>query len=587
MSETNSVEEKKPKQVKRYAIKSTTRELAPRFSIDYAGELNPAQLAAVQNIQGPQLVIAGAGSGKTRTLVYRVAYLVERGIPPEQILLLTFTRKSAQEMMRRAAHILDDRCRAIKGGTFHSFANIILRRHAPTLGFESSFSIVDRGDAADILNIVRSDSGYASKDKRFPKKNTILNIISKATNTGSSIHDVLEKDYPQFLREEDKILSLAEHYAKYKASRSMMDYDDLLVFLRKLLSEHPKICRAVSKEHQYVMIDEFQDTNYLQADIANLLVSEHGNIMVVGDDSQSIYSFRGAVFQNIMEFPTRYENCTITRLEQNYRSTQPILEFTNGLIASAAERHEKTLFSDIESEQKPVFLRTNTFEDQAEFIAQRVLELREEGVALDDIAILFRSGWHSNELEIELAGRDIPFVKFGGMKFVETSHVKDVVALLRVVHNPKDAIAWYRQLLLIEGVGPKTAREIMGLIIDENLGYEVLGSVRFAKRKYGSQLAKLHDVLQSSAKAQTPEEKVVCMRAYYAPLLKTNYDDYRKRVDDLDSLERIAARYKSMQQFLDDISLEPPTHSQVDTKAEDKDEEKLVLSTIHSAKGLE
>jgi DNA helicase-2/ATP-dependent DNA helicase PcrA len=335
------------------------------------------------------------------------------------------------------------------------------------------------------------------------------------------------------------------------------------------------------------MIDEFQDTNTLQANIAERLASEHGNLMVVGDDSQSIYSFRGAEFRNIMDFPARHPECVITRLEQNYRSTQPILSFTNALIAQARERHEKVLFSDIPSEQKPVFLRTNTFEDQAAFVAQRVLELREEGIALDDIAILFRNGWHSNELEIELAGREIPFVKFGGMKFVETSHIKDIVALLRVLHNPRDAIAWYRQLLLIEGVGPKTAREIMEALIDEGHGYPVLIESRFQDKKFGPQLKQLHDVLAASKQAQTTEEKVAAMRAYYTPLLKSNYDDYRKRVDDLDSLERIAARYKSMQSFLDDISLEPPTHSQVDTTPEDKEEEKLVLSTIHSAKGLE
>ena len=490
-------------------------------------------------------------------------------------------------MMRRAALLLDDRCRAIKGGTFHSFANLCLRKYAAKIGFDPNFSIVDRSDAEDILNIVRSDSGYASKSKRFPKKTALLNVISKSLNTGKAIPQILERDYPQFLREEDKIAQLAEHYRRYKAERSIMDYDDLLLFLKKLLDEHADVRERLSMESRYIMIDEFQDTNTLQADIADLLASEHHNLMVVGDDSQSIYSFRGAAFRNIMDFPKRFPDCTVTRLEQNYRSTEPILAFTNALIASAEERHDKTLFSEIPSEQKPVFLRANTFDDQASFIAQHVLELREEGIPLDSMAVLFRSGWHSNELEIELAGRDIPFVKFGGMKFIETAHVKDVVSLLRVTHNPKDAIAWYRQLLLIEGIGPRTARDIMGRVIDENQGFAALIDDSMRRRKFGGQLQKLHKVIEETTKAATPEEKVLAMRKYYAPLLKHNYDDHRKRVDDLDSLERIASRYKSMQQFLDDISLEPPTHSQIDTAPEDKEDEKLVLSTIHSAKGLE
>ncbi|MCB0325640.1 MAG: ATP-binding domain-containing protein, partial [Bdellovibrionales bacterium] len=301
----------------------------------------------------------------------------------------------------------------------------------------------------------------------------------------------------------------------------------------------------------------------------------------------SIYSFRGAEFRNIMDFPKQYPNCVITRLERNYRSTEPILAFTNALIDSAAEKHDKKLYSELHSEQKPVFLRTNSFEDQADFICQRALELREEGVALDEIAVLFRSGWHSNELEVELANRGIPFVKFGGMKFVETAHVKDVVALLRVLANPRDAISWYRQLMLIEGVGPKTARALVAHIVEDGAGVEGLISGPGERRKFAVQLGELYKTITAAQAAPTPEGKVQAVREYYAPLLKQHYEDYRKRLDDLESLERIAARYRSMQQFLDDISLDPPGQSQVDTQPEDKEDEKLVLSTIHSAKGLE
>ncbi len=557
------------------------------FRIDYAQELNPQQLTAVRNIFGPQLVIAGAGSGKTRTLVYRVSYLIEAGVDPAQILLMTFTRKSAQEMMKRASIVLDERCRRIKGGTFHSFANQTLRRFAKHLGFDPSFTILDRGDAEDLLNVVRSELGRNTNDKRFPKKRTLLNVLSKSTNTGRSITDILEDEYPQFIEESAVIEQLAVEFQIYKKERSVMDYDDLLTNLKLLLLENTDIRKKISRENQFIMIDEFQDTNSLQADIAEMLASEHKNLMVVGDDAQSIYSFRGANFHNIMKFPERFPGTKITTLEQNYRSTQPILHFTNAIIKSAEEKYDKTLFSDIEASHGPVYIRATNFEEQAGFISQRVLELHEEGVRLDQIAVLFRAGWHSNELEIELGGANIPFVKYGGLKFVEASHVKDVVSFLRIIQNEKDAIAWYRQLLLLEGIGPKTAQNIVLHVRDSGKGLQALGEKPFDKKKYSDSLQLLRIALEQTRSAQTLEDAVAIATKYYRPILKTNYEDHKKRTDDLDSLIRIATRYESLQTFLDDISLDPPDSTQIGAEASGSEDDKLTLSTIHSAKGLE
>ena len=573
--------------MKHYRLRKQTSS-AKQFLIPYEKELNEAQLKAVTSTRGPHLVVAGAGSGKTRTLMYRVAYLIERGVAPESILLLTFTKKAAEVMMRRSAELLDGRCKEIKGGTFHSFANSVLRRYATTLSYQSSFTIADRSDAEDIINLVRADLGYAKKDKRFPKKRTILNIISKSVNTAKSHVDIMEEEYPQFLAEQDAISDIAQAYHQYKFENSIMDYDDLLVNFRRLLDEHNEVRRKLSQENQYVMVDEFQDTNHLQADIAHLLASEHENLMVVGDDAQSIYSFRGANFRNIMDFPDRYKNCKKTTLEQNYRSSLPILEFCNGVMDVAAEGHQKRLFSNIFSPQKPVFLEATSFDEQAEFISQRILELREEDVPLDDIAVLFRSGWHSNELEIELNSCNIPFVKFGGLKFIEAGHIKDLVSFLRVVQNPQDAISWHRLLLLFEGIGTKTAQTLIEKIVRRPDCYNALRATELGKKKYTPQLEKLRRVLTEKNQADTPLQDIVrYITRFYKPLLKANYDDFKKRINDLDSFEHLAERYKSIATFVDDLSLNPLEFSQVGAEASSLDNEKLVLSTIHSAKGLE
>lgn len=574
--------------MKKYVLKKISTESKIDYKIDYEDKLNNAQLEAVTRQKGPMLVIAGAGSGKTRTLVYRAIRLIEDGINPENILLLTFTRKAAGEMLRRASRLLDDRCSNISGGTFHSFANMILRRYAKLIGFASNFSILDRKDAEDVIGLVRTNMGYHKSKERFPHKETISDIISKALNKDCPIEKVLKEGYPHFAQNSKDIKKIQKEYSSYKKNRSIMDYDDLLVYLEKLLSSNEEIRGKLSNFYRYIMIDEFQDTNKLQARIAYSLASNHKNIMVVGDDSQSIYSFRGANFKNIMDFPKKYKDARIIKLEQNYRSTQPILDFTNEIIRFAKESYRKTLYTKKEGEQKPVYIESQDDNYQSKFIVQRILELREEGVPLNDIAVLFRSSWHSMDLEIELMSHNIPFVKYGGLKFTEAAHIKDILAYLKVAYNPMDSVSWHRILLLIEGIGPQTASDLIGGIVDDGRGIDYLNESPHSNRKYSGDLEKLYSTLEMISGTKSPlSDKVKAVLGIYDPIMKEKYDDFNKRVNDVNSLEIIAQRYKELEDFLVDLTLEPLDERQTRTEPEDKDEDKLILSTIHSAKGLE
>lgn len=574
--------------MKKYKLKKRIDTAEKHYVINYKDELNPQQFEAVANIEGPQLVIAGAGSGKTRTLVFRVAYLVESNINPRSILLLTFTRKSAQEMMRRAATMLDERCRNVSGGTFHSFANFILRKYAVHINMHPNYTIVDRGDAEDIINVIRTQMELNKKERRFPRKSTLMNIISKATNKCISIDDIVFKEYPSYKDDLEDIEKVAARYQEYKQQKQVMDYDDLLVNLKKLLETDEETRKKISNTYKYIMVDEYQDTNKLQAEISVLLASEHHNILVVGDDSQSIYSFRGANFRNIMDFPKYFPDAKITTLEQNYRSTRPILELTNAIIEQAKEKYSKVLFSEIEGKEKPIYIDTLDEQEQAAFISQRVLELREEGVPLSRIAVLFRASWHANELEVELKSSNIPYVKYGGLKFAEAAHVKDALVFMRVVHNVFDEIAWLRLLLLIEGIGPASANKIIAKIIQSGGDLKELISPDFAKKKFYEDLQKLHKVLsRQMGSRKNPTAKLEAVIDYYAPLFELKYDDYKRRREDLESLLRISQRYSTLEQMLTDMVLEPPQGSQIGVEPSDKEDEKLVLSTIHSAKGLE
>jgi ATP-dependent DNA helicase UvrD/PcrA len=561
---------------------------APELHIDYAGELNAAQYAAVSHVEGPVLVIAGAGSGKTRTLVFRVARLVELGVAPQSILLLTFTRRAAEVMLERAAALVGNDCGRVCGGTFHSFANRVLRRYAREVGREPSFTILDRGDAEDVIQLLRTGMGLDRKDRRFPKKQTIAEMFSAVVNKSAPLGMIVESEYLHLAEHVEDLERLRTRYETYKAEKNLFDYDDLLVKLRDLLEARRDIAERLSAELRFVMVDEYQDTNRPQAEIVERLAVAHRNVMAVGDDAQSIYSFRGADFRNIMEFERRFPGARVIALEENYRSTQPILDLANAVIERAAERYTKILRTRLTEGVTPILVRAENESFQSRFVCQRILELREEGVPLDEIAVLFRSSFHSFDLELELARADLPFVKRGGFKFVETAHVKDVVAHLRVAVNPLDTVSWLRILLLLEGIGPKTAGEMVESIAEHGGD---LSTLKLPARRAGSakELERL-GLLVAALASEEPRPAVALERAiaHYEPILKRIHpDDHPRRLKDLEHLVTIASRYRTLESMLSDFALEPPADAVGGTLAEAADEGRITLSTIHSAKGLE
>lgn len=580
--------------VRKYQLKrvNSTEVVKPeidesRFQINYKNELNPSQYEAVVSTDGAYLVIAGAGTGKTRTLVYRVARLVEMGVDPKAILLLTFTRKAANEMMNRASILLDNRCSKINGGTFHSFANITLRKYGKAVGIDPGFTILDQGDSEDVVNLIRSRLNLAAVKKRFPTKQTIFKIFSYSVNTGRSIEEILEEEYPHFFEFIDVILDIQKVYAAYKQNNNLLDYDDLLIYLNRFLNERSPAAKSFLSGIKYVMVDEYQDTNKVQAEIVQGLAFYNNNVMVVGDDSQSIYSFRGADFKNIMEFPELFKGVSVIKLEENYRSTQEILNFANYIIDSALEKYPKFLFTRKTGGELPAIISATTENMQSKFIVDRILELREEGVPLKEIAVLFRSSYSSFDLEIELNKANIPFIKFGGMKFIETAHVKDVLAFLRIAANPKDLVSWLRVLLLHEGIGPKTAQKILDEISVSRLNIKS-NPEAVVSAKYNDKIVGLFVLLNKlHTKESSPTEKAEMVMDYYYPIFKGKYDDFNKRKKDLDILLNITENYKSLDSLLADMALDPPRDSVVDVDAETKEDEYVTLSTIHSAKGLE
>jgi DNA helicase-2/ATP-dependent DNA helicase PcrA len=557
-----------------------------RFKINYREELNPSQYEAASAVEGIYLIIAGAGTGKTRTLVYRVARLIELGYEPNSILLLTFTRKAANEMMRRASMLLDDRCSKIRGGTFHSFANITLRKYARVIGLDSNFTILDQGDSEDVINLIRSQDKFLTKERRFPNKQTLSKVYSLSVNTTRRVDEIIQEDYPHFLPLLDKIIEIQKIYNDYKRKNNLVDYDDLLIYLREFLFNGGLAAKAFTSEIKFIMVDEYQDTNHLQAEIVKGLSQYNRNVMVVGDDSQAIYSFRGADFKNIMEFPKLFPEAKIIKLEENYRSYQSILDFANRINHTALEKFEKNLYTRRGSGPLPNIVAATTENLQSKFIVEKILDLREEGVPLRDIAVLFRSSFHSFDLELELSKANIPFQKFGGMKFVETAHIKDVMAFLRIVVNPRDVISWYRVLLLHEGVGPKTAQKILDELATARITIKAEPDQQpeFNYQKLGPLFYLLYNLQK---KKMTPSEMVQAVYEYYWDLFKANYDDWNKRKKDLEIFLNIVENYSSVDTLLSDLAIEPIIDSVVDIGPEDKENEFVTLSTIHSAKGLE
>ena len=554
------------------------------YKVNYEGDLNPAQLSAVISKEGPILVIAGAGTGKTKTLTYRVARLIEDGTNPENILLLTFTKKAAAEMLNRAALVLDSRCEKIAGGTFHSFANIILRKYSKLLKLKNNFTILDKSDCEDIISHITGQL-YPKKEKRFPKKSTIHEIYSKSITKVTPTKIIIEEEFPQFAHCADKIIEIHKAYVAYKRENSVLDYDDLLLYIKLLLENNEQLRRRLSNQYKYIMVDEYQDTNTLQADIIKLLASEHNNIMVVGDDAQSIYAFRGANYRNILDFPKIFEGTKIIKLEQNYRSTQNILNLTNAIISKAKERYTKTLFSNIKSPQMPALICAKDTQMEADFICQRILELLDEDISLSDICVLTRNARMSYSLEIELSKRAIPYQKFGGPKFMETAHIKDIVAHLRVIINPDDIISLNRILLLLKGVGSATANNIIPVIKGNfNPDIKLLPGNKTASV---IPLLKTLEKLRSNLAVRKPADIVENVIEYYRPVLKDKYDDFSKREKDLEHFQYLSTQYSNLEDFISDLALEPPEASVEGMYKNNSDDEALTISTIHSAKGLE
>ena len=559
---------------------------------ELAADLNPAQAAAATHGDGPLLIIAGAGTGKTRTLVYRVAHLIERGIRPERILLLTFTRRASQEMLSRAERLAGGSSRSVHGGTFHATGHRLLRRFGEPAGIPKDFSIMDQGDSEDLMQLSRAQLGYAKGAKRFPKKETLQYVYSRHVNTGFEVRDIIRDEYPQFTDYIDDFRKIYGDYTKRKHERNLVDYDDLLLFWAGMLEEAPAIAERIAALYDHVLVDEYQDTNALQARILRGMCRTHSNITVVGDDAQSIYSFRGANFRNILDFPKQFPGTTIVPLEQNYRSTPEILDATNELIARAEERFTKQLWTERSVGEKPWLVAARDEQQQTTFVVDRILELHEEGMNLRDMAVLFRAGYMSADLEIELTNRKIPFEKWGGIKFLETAHVKDVLAFLRILENPRDEVSWYRILQLLPGIGETTARAAIDSMAA--MAWESGAFGRFAPparaRAAHSALVALLDRLRTgeTADAGSVSAEIAGVRSMYDGILKERYDRAEPRLADLDQLQVIAAGYPNRDAFLSALALEPPQATQdlVGEKARSEDDA-LVLSTAHSAKGKE
>jgi DNA helicase-2/ATP-dependent DNA helicase PcrA len=565
--------------------------------IDYAAELNEQQLAAVTAAPGPLLVIAGAGSGKTRTLTYRVAYLLENGIDPRNILLLTFTNKAAREMLGRVANLLPVDASGLWGGTFHSVGNRILRRHGTALGYSSGFTIMDREDQKDLIDAVVTSAGIDPKEIRFPKGDVLAEIFSFVVNTEKSLEELLAEKFPYFLPLLEKIQDVRERYEQKKKATNSMDFDDLLQKTLSMFQQHERIAEIYRRQFQFILVDEYQDTNKIQADLVDLLARDHHNVMVVGDDAQSIYSWRGANFQNILEFPKRYPDAQVFKIEMNYRSVPEILEVANAAIAANVQQFRKHLSATRESKAlKPALVALNDSAEQAQFVAQRILELRDENVDLNDIAVLYRAHYHAVELQLELSRRGIPYQITSGIRFFEQAHIKDVTAFVRVVANPRDEVAFKRMVKLLPGIGNRTAENLWrswenwlvkgGEILSWRERLSSMPAPAKSKKAW-EQLAHTLDEIAPAGQPNMPSEMITSVvEAIYDDYAKANFTNYELRREDLNQLAIFARQFKDVHEFLSQLAL----ISNVDAEAapaQISDKEAVNLSSVHQAKGLE
>jgi DNA helicase II / ATP-dependent DNA helicase PcrA len=581
--------------------------------VDYDAELNEQQLAAVTAPPGPLLVIAGAGSGKTRTLTYRVAYLLENGIDPRNVLLLTFTNKAAREMLGRVANLLPVDASGLWGGTFHSVGNRILRRHGSALGYSGGFTIMDREDQKDLIDAVVASAGIDPKEIRFPKSDVLAEVFSFVVNTEKPLKELLAEKFPYFLPLLDKIQDIQERYEKKKKATNSMDFDDLLQKTLSMFQQHERIAEIYRRQFQFILVDEYQDTNKIQADLVDLLARDHHNVMVVGDDAQSIYSWRGANFQNILEFPKRYPDAQVFKIEMNYRSVPEILEVANAAIAANVQQFRKHLSATRESQAlKPALVSLNDSAEQAQFVAQRILELRDENVELNDIAVLYRAHYHAVELQLELSRRGIPYQITSGIRFFEQAHIKDVTAFVRFVANPRDEVAFKRMVKLLPGIGNRTAEnlwgtwnvEVVAAGVDHGsekkpgaagviapgyrFGERLLAmSVPAKSKKAWEQLAHTLDEIAPAGQPNMPSEMITSVvEAIYDDYAKVNFTNYELRREDLNQLAIFARQFKDVHEFLSQLAL----ISNVDAEAasiQTNDKEAVNLSTVHQAKGLE
>lgn len=608
--------------MKKYLIKRDGAAAAPERLTRYKSELNEEQFRVVTAPPQAALVVAGAGSGKTRAITYRVAYLIEQGVSPQRILLATFTNRASREMLRRVEALTgSNNVHRVWGGTFHRIGNMILRRHAVSIGFDANYSILDSEDAKDFINACIDDAVIDTKAKRFPKADVIQDIISFANNTDSPIGQIIIEKYPYFEPLTREIERVDEVYRYRKQERNVMDYDDLLLNWKRLLLEKPEIAAVYADQFQHILVDEYQDTNKLQAEIIDLLAKKHRNVMVVGDDAQSIFAWRGAEFTNIYEFPKRYPDAELYKLETNYRSTPEILGLANVSIANNKKQFPKMLTAVKRSRgMKPALVPCHDVEQQSVFIASRVLELRDEGTSLEDIAVIYRSHYHSVELQLELARRNIPYRVQSGVRFFEQAHIKDVVSYLRVIVNPRDELAWKRILKMIPGIGGTTANRVFEAITSEHraeppalaggetstaiapfdvtqtLTTTVLNTVpRLRSSEPFRDFIVLLEYLASAENRNNPSRQIsIILERGYEAYLQENYENAESRAEDIRGLALYAQRYDSTDTFLSELALlstesfrEPQPLVGEEVISGGDEDELLTLTSVHQAKGLE
>ncbi|WP_350655806.1 UvrD-helicase domain-containing protein [Psychrobacter sp. S1-30-MNA-CIBAN-0213] len=575
------------------------------LKVDYASELNPDQLLAATTIDGKVLVIAGAGSGKTKTLTYRTSYLLENGVTPKSILLLTFTRKAANEIKSRAKTLLnntlsDDELSEdilptskalndITSGTFHSFCNMLLRQYSGLLGINPRFTILDTGDSEDAIDLIHKEKKYPAqtKSQAFPRKKTLQNIISTSRNRRIHIRDLIESNYPDIAVHIPIIEQLAVDFHEYKRANHLYDFDDIISQVVRHLKTNDTFRQMLQNQYRYIMVDEYQDTNIPQKQLIDLICEPKSvSLMVVGDDNQSIYAFRGANYENILLFGETYPEASLIKLEQNYRSTPAVLNYINALSAQITLGYQKQLYSNATiTGEKPIFSRLSDETKEAKFIADKIIELKPDQ-DYNDFAVLCRTSFQSNYVQLEFMERHIPFIVVGGIKFVERRHIKDVLAFIKILYNPNDTIAWHRILTLFQGVGAVTATRLTQAINADNNSFEPLLTAKFAKKS--EQLELLYHTLTKASQEESVETIIERILEFYIPVLKTIEENWRERNEDFRVLKNLATEYSSLDNFLENLALDPPNDSVATTsQPEEDDKDKVTISTIHSAKGLE